>query len=102
MSGLKLYGRYSDAANIMHLAAYVVQHMAMDSNCQFEPSLEQYGALAEAMRRMMKAGCLFQRADLEMLAAGEDQEMRDRFSKYDGFDEAHKVLNEIFDWAGVE
>ncbi|HXC39234.1 MAG TPA: hypothetical protein VN667_09830, partial [Burkholderiales bacterium] len=78
-------------------ARAIVERMGADNAAVFAPTLRQWNKLQDALERMRMDGCQFTEEDIDELAAGEETERDERFKRFDGFTEAHTVLNEIFE-----
>lgn len=79
-----------------HIFVQLINTMDHDNGCHFCPSSVQMVKATRAIGLMLVAGAQFTPEEIVLLAAGEESEREDRFSRVAGFDLLHEMLNEIF------
>jgi hypothetical protein len=80
-------------------AVAAIKAMSDDNGVHFQPDAAQVAHLEDAMATMQASGCHFTDAEIDLFSAGEQSEVETHFKQFVGFDEAHSVMNEIFDEA---
>ncbi len=78
------------------IAAALVCAMSHDVDVPFAPSEPQWVALVSGVQRLLNAGAMFDKVRIDLLATGDTDSAADAFVEYDGYDETHDALEDIF------
>lgn len=95
--------KYTPKAVEVHLVrARVIKEMELDNGCTFDPNDKNIAALDVAIDEMVKAGWEASQDDIELIAAGDQDEAEAKFHNVPGYPELSKALNDIFNREGEE
>ncbi len=79
------------------VASQLIREMEFDNGSHFPYSPAQHAALTTAVKEMLSSGWEPTQENMEEMVAGEMGEVEEKFGKTPGFQQASKILNEIFD-----
>jgi hypothetical protein len=80
----------------------LIYEMGLANDVVYYPTDGQTRYLSIAVRKMYLDGCTFSRADIDELTDGDEDDMKDKYSKYNGFEDLNKALIDIFENAEQE
>lgn len=89
--------KFTPKAIEVHLVrARVIKEMELDNGCTFDHSDANIAELDAAIDEMVKAGWEASQDDIELIAAGDQDEAEEKFKLVPGYPELSVALNKIF------
>lgn len=79
------------------IAKKFVDTLSSDNGCRFELESSNWVALVKATEEMINAGWEASRDDIELIAAGDQDEAEAKFMLVPGYREVNEALAAIFD-----